>query len=138
MYAALVWLHENNPFYNDVEIDRKNLEVLPEDGNVSNLLQFFADVGPSAEKAKEGEVDAIHVNVRQTGVPVATTHGQSKEIERHLAGFAVDFQKWPDIGTTAINEFNDEGYIAGAFPSVYFPEAQQTSMTYELHREIRN
>lgn len=40
---ALRWLRESNPFYKEVIIDRKSLELLPINGSVLHILQIVAD-----------------------------------------------------------------------------------------------
>lgn len=104
VYEALRWLRENNEFYKDVVIDRCNLDSLPEDGNVTNLLPSLAETGPSSET--EDSEEAFETGVQHSGVPIAPAHNQSEDIEKGLADRLEERPVgWPETGSAAINEF---------------------------------
>lgn len=116
---ALHWLQANNPFYKDFVIDCGNLDGLPEDGNVSHLLQNVADLnaGETESEAESGIFDQV---VRHSGVPIPPRLGQTDGIRNRLDEVSsVERLQWPETGSNAINEFTDEGYIARAFPALF-------------------
>lgn len=120
VYNALRWLHENNPFYREVIIDRGNLEHLPENGNVSHTLHSVL-VTNTEDTEDEAADESMNCDVHHSGVTVAVVPKQGEAIRRHLAqGSSKDFVSWFAISTTATNAFNNEGYMACAF-SASFP-----------------
>ena len=47
---ALEWLIENNPLYHDVQLSEENLESLPDDGNVYDLVNGYQDTADNQQK----------------------------------------------------------------------------------------
>lgn len=118
VYNALQWLRANNPFCEDVIIDRANLDSFPENGNVFDLLHVVADVQADEVDPDPDSKDLNEV-VRHSGVPIPPKLGQHEVIENHFKDFLEDRLHRPEADSIAINEFTDEGYIAKAFPALF-------------------
>lgn len=107
-------------FYrDDVVIDHENLNNLPVDGNVADLLQsvYAAEAQPVADNA---DAQSDENNVFHSGVPMAAPMEQEAAMQLHLQkNGSADLVPWPAITTNAINEFSEEGYIARAFPALF-------------------
>lgn len=115
---ALVWLKANNPLYDDIQINNENLNSLPDDGNVYNLMKGFSasqeSQGEACSPEKGDEVnddEEDYDDIEETGMPSMQPPHQQDHIKTLF--------DWPTISTEPISEFKTVGYIAMAFPSLY-------------------
>ncbi|KAK3916788.1 Protein RMD9, mitochondrial [Frankliniella fusca] len=97
---ALLWLKNNNKYYFDVQISEDNVNALPEDDNVFELLNGF-DVNEEIEEP----------NIYESGSPVMSKATGSDQV--------ISMLSWPTISSQPINEFNDDTYIVQAFPCLF-------------------
>ncbi|KAK3907212.1 hypothetical protein KUF71_002902 [Frankliniella fusca] len=111
---ALEWLKKNNPLYKDIVISEENLQMLPENGYVSDDVPCVSipseednvnvtDIGQEEEDGEE--------NVQQSGVPHKISPHQDEAIKNCL--------KWPSMSEEPINEKNMPGFLPSAFPILY-------------------
>ncbi|KAE8740593.1 hypothetical protein FOCC_FOCC013893 [Frankliniella occidentalis] len=119
---ALIWLKNSNKFYFDVEISDANMNALPEDDNVFDILNGF-DIDEQIEEPavslpnnnnNEHQTDSTEDNVEdiyESGSPIMTKAVGSDQI--------VSILSWPTISNQPINEFNDDSYIVQAFPCLF-------------------
>ncbi|KAK3929764.1 ATP-dependent DNA helicase [Frankliniella fusca] len=119
---ALIWLKHNNRFYFDVEISESNIDALPENDNVFDLLNGF-DIEEQIEEPAlplphndlqtepTDPTNEILEDIYDSGNPIMTKAVGSDQI--------VSMLSWPTISNQPINEFNDESYIVQAFPCLF-------------------
>ncbi|KAK3914465.1 Vacuolar membrane-associated protein iml1 [Frankliniella fusca] len=115
--AALVWLKQNNKFYEDISINEDNLNLLPEDSNVPNEIPSCSNtcvtvnnvISMNTDDAslEEGNVDDAYCTVVSD---VVFPH-QDEQIKNYL--------KWPSLESQPIDEYSTPGYIACAFPTLF-------------------
>ena len=107
-----------NKYYNDVTINHDTLEQLPVDSDLTNLITMTVS-SDEFEIPTDHEGDPSNSHIHSTFVPAATTgFTEQQAIHQSLMDQHVD---WPATEGNPINEFNTEGYIACAFPTL-FPE----------------
>ncbi len=128
---ALQWLLVNNNYYRNVRIDRDTLSMLPEDGDLTDLtsvtVQSTADDQelPSAE-----DLNPYDAHLSRTFVPNTVQRLTEQETIRQsvqdqhsvhpvTAPPPPPTLSWPPSGVTPINEFNTEGYISCAYPTLF-------------------
>lgn len=125
---ALLWLKAHNKFYENIEINQVNLEMLPQHGSIVDMLQSVEPVHQDDEgevalerhRPKQEEPVAVtEPLVTNSGVPVINRPSQSALINQHLANDVVEPVPWPNTENVPINEFREEGYIARAFPALF-------------------
>lgn len=105
---ALIWLRANN-IYADIEINEREIQSLPEDGDYSQLLR---NLNMEEETQIEGEA---------TGSITESFFPNIAQVQQDAAIFEVIYGglQWPATDSVAINEFNTEGYICQAFPTLF-------------------
>ncbi len=120
VFRALIWLKENNPYYNDITIDKEILDSLPENGSIFNMLPHIRD--------EQSEVDDLNdtengdESISRTFVPLdPPTHREDEAINEALNRIQSNNPPitWPEIEGVPINEFQTPGYMARAFPTLY-------------------
>ncbi|CAB4407286.1 unnamed protein product [Rhizophagus irregularis] len=116
---ALLWLKENNPYYNDIIIDTNLLETLPENDSIFNML-------PQLQDDELGEDDGDNIedgeDVSRMFVPsMPPTQREGEAINTTLDRMQNDNPPslWPEIEGVPINEFHTPGYMVRAFPTLY-------------------
>ncbi len=128
MLRALQWSLVNNKYYRNVRINPDTLSMLPEDGNLTDLrsvtVQSTADDQelPSAE-----DLNPYDAHLSRSFVPNTVQWLTEQETIRQSVqdqhsvrpSIAPPTLSWPPSGSTPINEFNTEGYISCAFPTLF-------------------
>ena len=124
---ALQWLIGNNMYYRCIQLDQHALSVLPEDGNISNLVSVKVQLPPdiSNEQPVEPE-DPYNAILSQTFGPMNYQTATEQEVIRqsveqrqsHQSTHSPPVVMWPQSGDTPINEFYTDGYITCAFPTL--------------------
>ena len=77
--SALQWLVENNIYYHDVTIDHSVLELLPVDGELTNLCTVRTSSN-EVDAVYEGDIeDPYSANLERTFVPISMTHLTEQE-----------------------------------------------------------
>ena len=124
---ALQWLLANNIYYRHVHIDQAALSLLPADGDLTDLVSVTIESSPSEEEqhTTEGE-DPYNAHLSRTFIPNTVqrlteqeTVRQSIQDRQHDRSSSSTTVPWPPTGTNPINEFTTEGYISGAFPTLF-------------------
>jgi len=119
---ALLWLKTNNLYYRDIVIDTATLEILPYDGDMS---QLFVDLNedPGDQRADMPIAQSSNI-IGSSGVPNLPALDVSQIILDNLRRTGsnedhTDGDEWPDLDPTPVNEFTSEGYICKAFPVLF-------------------
>ncbi|KAK3932747.1 52 kDa repressor of the inhibitor of the protein kinase [Frankliniella fusca] len=111
--SALVWLKQNNKFYENIEISENNIAELPIDGNVyehlRNIHNYNENDDGGIEQLEGGS--EIFDDIYDSYVPDCKFPSQDENIK--------NISDWPKIGTAPINEFQTPGYIPMAFPCLF-------------------
>ncbi|KAE8738768.1 hypothetical protein FOCC_FOCC015740 [Frankliniella occidentalis] len=115
--AALVWLKHNNKFYEDIMINEDNLNLLPEDSNVSDEIQSYCGNDISEKNVIPMDVDDGICEESNIDDPYRTVVSdvhfphQDEQIRNYL--------NWPSFESQPIDEYSTPGYIACAFPTLF-------------------
>ena len=125
---ALQWLFANNRYYLNVRINLDALTLLPEDGNLTGLHSVTLDSTiDDPEPQSMQDEDPCDAHLSASFVPSTTQRMTEQETVRqsvqerqpHQQQVAPPTVSWPPSGATPINEFNTEGYISCAFPTLF-------------------
>ncbi|KAE8745030.1 hypothetical protein FOCC_FOCC008342 [Frankliniella occidentalis] len=121
---ALLWLKYNNVYYENVEISEENLNLLPEDGNVMDIVTDESEVDANLENLNSDDnPEEPEEILSQSFVPLELTRNQDNHIVNLLNGKDATISEgvldWPTIGKEPLSEFNTVGYIAQAFPTLF-------------------
>ena len=126
--SALQWLLANNKYYRSVRINPDALALLPEDGNLTGLRSVTLD-STTEEQATPStqDVDPYDAHLPGSFVPSTTRRLTEQETVRQCVQERQSDQQpvapptlsWPTSGGTPINEFNTEGYMSCAFPTLF-------------------
>ena len=120
---ALKWLKQHNKFYQNIEINQDALDQLPEDGGLSSLREVEMDADDELELQT---TDDPNIQDSASFVPV---------VEYQSAASKLTTVSWPQVDDSPISEFNTEGYISCAFPTLLptgeaeFLSPQQNTVT---------
>src|SRR5579862_7106014 len=117
---ALLWLKENNNYYENINIDNETLESLPEDDSIINMLPQLPDDQIRNDNPENTENDDDGIS--RSFVPLLpATQREEVAINDTLERLQNQSQHitWPEINGSPINEFQTIGYIARAFPTLY-------------------
>ena len=109
-------MKSNNKYYEDINIDYKTIQSLPEHGSVINLLPQIQTEDSQHDDENEGDM------ISSTFIPSITpTLRKSTAINDTLNRMQNNDIPimWPEIDNNPINEFQTPGYIARAFPTLY-------------------
>ena len=118
--TVLLYLKSHNKFYTDIDISEEALNLLPDDGNIYENLQYVSltadeqeeTIGEPQQTIDEPEMDYVtHGNA-----PGFYATDQESEIRATIDPEVVS---WPNIGSTPINEFQTEGFVVCAFPALF-------------------
>ena len=125
--SALQWLLTNNKYYHSVHINHDAVALLPEDGNLTGLQSIAVNSPVDDQEATATEdTDPYNAHLSGSFVPSIVQRLTEQETVRHLVQERLPCQpethppvSWPPSGSTPINEFNTEGYISCAFPTLF-------------------
>ncbi|KAK3932375.1 ATP-dependent DNA helicase [Frankliniella fusca] len=122
---ALIWLKDNNPFYEDISISYDRVNSLPIDDSVYSVVRGYdeEDDGDSTE-LKDGEFSCYidddeekldNVDpISYKNIPDLSYVSQKDQL--NVDGNVL---LWPSIGKVPINEFSSPGYITMSFPHLF-------------------
>ena len=126
--SALQWLLPNNTYYRHVHINQAALSLLPADGDLTYLVSVTIESSATDEEQHniEGE-DPYNAHLSRTFIPNTIQRLTEQETVRQSVqdrkqgrySSAPTTVLWPPAGTSPINEFTTEGYISGAFPTLF-------------------
>ena len=124
---ALQWLVANNKYYHNVRINPEALEILPEDGDLSGLHSVSLDSMEDDTETQHEDEDPYDTHLSGSFVPSTTQRMTEQETVRqsvqqrqsHQRPVAPPTVSWPPSSSTAINEFNTEGYMSCSFPTLF-------------------
>ena len=125
---ALQCLLANNRYYLNVRINLDALALLPEDGNLTGLRSVTLDSTTDDPELLSAQVeDPYDAHLSASFVPSTaqrmteqeTVRKSVQERQPHQQQVAPPTLSWPPSGATPINEFNTEGYISCAFPTLF-------------------
>ena len=130
MLRALQWLIADNKYYRSVHINQYALSMLPEDGDLSGLQSVTldsADEDTESPSAQDEDDDPYSNHLSSSFVPSTTqrmteqkTVRQSvQERQSRHQPVVTPTVSWPQSGSATINEFNTEGYMSCAFPTLF-------------------
>ncbi len=125
----------NNKYYRSIEIDDIALQQLPKDGNLVHSIPSICDAETENSQISN-EHSHSHVNedsidpysfLSGTFVPSTQQRLTEEQIVRHSIVERQSHQNngspctliWPQIGCAPINEFQTEGYMSCAFPTLF-------------------
>ena len=122
MLSALQWLVANNIYYRNVTIDLVALSLLPEDGDVSGQCSVVLD-SQDEEQVETANEDSYNAHLSTTFLPRLACRMTEQEtvrqsVQERLSHHSPATVAWPPSGNP-INEFNVEGYISCAFPTLF-------------------
>ena len=127
--SALQWLQTNNVYYHNININPDALILLPEDGDLSGLTSVTIDPTASHEISPQEHGDTCDDHLTRTFVPISmralteqeTIRQSVQQRQQHTSHSPATSPAvvWPTTATTPINEFNTEGYISCAFPTLF-------------------
>ena len=131
---ALQWLVVNNKYYRNICIDPDALAMLPEDGDLSGLNSITLnsnDEDTGSFAAPDQDEDPYETNLSSSFVPSTTQQMTEQETvkqsvqdrQSNQQPVSPSTESWPPCGSTPINEFNTEGYISRAFPTLFPTDA---------------
>lgn len=140
---ALYWLKNNNQYYRNILIDEQALSQLPEDGDVAHLLaNLDMNIDPQFAQGPNQQNQSNEEGMNQfesSCFPSLPALNENDAIERSLrrgdasqAGSERDIGSWPDLSQNPLNEFNTEGLICRAFPTL-FPYGRGDLNSPRLH-----
>jgi arsenate reductase-like glutaredoxin family protein len=111
---ALRWLERNNIYYQHISVSNTNLAALDQNPDLSSLLTEQA-LPSGAGITEHGPADS---DLTETYFPHVPNIDQQAVIQnlRASQGHQVD---WPAQDPIPINEFNTDGYMAQAFPTLF-------------------
>ena len=147
MAGALIWLKENNSYYEDMIIDNEILQLLPKNGSIINKLQQVQNdqIIDESPDDNENEDDRNHEDtenevdeISRTFVPSITpTRREGVAINDTLDCVQRNDQPilWPEIEGVPINEFQTSKYMVRAFPTLY--PYRRADLRSERTREIK-
>ena len=119
---ALKWLKQHNKYYRNIEINLDALNLLPDDGELPGKygLTVSHDKVEEEEEEEEELSDDKDPHDASTFVPgVARKLTEQENIRKSISERQSEPTiPWPEKGDAPINEFNTEGYISCAFPTL--------------------
>ncbi|KAK3923346.1 ATP-dependent DNA helicase [Frankliniella fusca] len=122
---ALIWLKENNPFYNDIQIDEDRINQLPEDNSVYNIVKGFDEESFEESTDLKGTEATFTVSdeedISQDIDPISYKNipDLSYVSQRDQLNINENVLVWPSIGKIPVNEFSSPGYITMSFPHLF-------------------
>ena len=123
--CALQWLIANNIYFHNISINYEALTLLPEDATISDLCTMTI-TSDESEPSAQPDIDLHSTPMQSSFVPVPTrgltqqqTIRQSVNQQPSSTQATQPILPWPSISNIPINEFNTEGYISCAFPTLF-------------------
>ena len=122
MLKALLWLKQHNKYYRRIDIDYNALNDLPEDGNLPDLSGIKSSSVTEKESSLQDTDEDAHD--AESFVPIAAQklteiEAVKKSIQERQKSADQTTVPWPHRADTPVNEFNTEGYMSCAFPTLF-------------------
>ncbi|XP_012143156.1 uncharacterized protein LOC105662771 [Megachile rotundata] len=121
-----IFIGTNHRYYHDININERRLSQLENEPNLEHLLENVVNAEPQS-----GDEYDDHLN--ESFYPHLPNIDQEEAIRRRLNEDEV--LRWPMQENQPINEFDTEGYIAQAFPTL-FPFGR-ADLNQERNRRIK-
>lgn len=118
---ALEWLIAHNMYYRNVHINHDVLALLPDDGDLCGLTTMTVSSDEEELPARQ-DADPYDAHLGSTFVPMPTrglTEQQTIRQSVQQPTCTPPTVPWPSAGGSPVNEFNTEGYISCAFPTLF-------------------
>ena len=132
---AFIWLKPNNTYFHSISLNHVALAQLPEDGNFTNFSTVRVENQPCDDGNGEPSDDPYNAFLPGSFVRVAHT----RETEQNMVRLALlqshcpsQPLPWPQVSGAAVNEFQTEGYMSLAFPTL-FPTGSADFSAPRLH-----
>ncbi|XP_057827704.2 uncharacterized protein LOC131039077 isoform X1 [Cryptomeria japonica] len=123
---ALQYKVKYDPHYKDVSIDYNNLNQIPEERtDVSSMLHTIEAnnnvMVTNSEDVDEDQVEGTVTNSSSFIFHLPNEHRELQIIKKtlELEDTTDNIVDWPEIGLTPINEYNTEGLLDMAFPTLF-------------------
>ena len=119
---TLLCLKQHNKYYRKIYIDYTALNVLPEDGNLLDLSGIKSSSATDKESSLQDSDEDAHSF--ETFVPIAAQklteiEAVKKSIQEKQKSADQTAVPWLPQADTPVNEFNTEGYMSCAFPTLF-------------------
>jgi len=124
---ALRWLLQNNIYYHNITINYDALLLLPENGNLIDLPSVTIESESTVAQHEDAQDRNLYdAHLSRTFVPVTGRKMTEQETIRQAVHDTRSQQPsaptpalaWPSCGSP-VNEFNTEGYMSTAFPTLF-------------------
>ena len=118
---ALQWLITNSIYYRDVPINHDVLNLLPNDGDLCGLTTMTVNTEEEKQPTRD-DINPYRAHLSSTFVPMPVwgrTEQQTIRQSIQQPPCTPLTVSWPSTSATPVNEFNTEGYISCAFPSLF-------------------
>lgn len=121
--SALLWLKENNMWYQNITVNKANLLALPVDDYIDNALPHVLDdpdIIPGTEVVHPSGEDMLRVIESVVCPPMGEVQHDVAVAKHDDAMLIPDVEatEWPQMGA-AINEYNTQSYIVMGFPKLF-------------------
>ncbi|XP_057860503.1 uncharacterized protein LOC131069166 [Cryptomeria japonica] len=123
---ALQYKVKYDPYYKDVSINYNNLNQIPEERtDVSSMLHTieanYDVIITNSEDADEDQDEGTITNTSSFILHLPNEHRELQIIKKtlELEDTTDNIIDWPEIGLTPINEYNTEGLLDMAFPTLF-------------------
>ena len=119
---ALLWLKQRNKYYRRIDIDYNALNDLPENGNLPDLSGIKSSSVIEKESSLQHTDEDAHD--AESFVPIAAQklteiEVVKKSIQERQKSADQTTVPWLHRADTPVNEFNTEGYMSCAFPTLF-------------------
>lgn len=119
---AIQWLVQNNTYYQHITINTEALALLPEDGDLTGLCSVTVNSTTNdQEESQENMDDPYNTHLEWSFVPIVTQRLTEQEKIRQSVhqNASQEVISWPAVSASPVNEFNTEGYMSQAFPTLF-------------------
>ncbi|CAB3979506.1 ATP-dependent DNA helicase PIF1 [Paramuricea clavata] len=145
VHNALLWLVQNNPHYDELEINEDALNSLPENGIPADLMTVeteneiisnddaMSDLGPPTDNPSE---DIVYNNSTDMNSFLPVGEQQEQEIEAVRNQLSANEPiPWPDIECEPLNEYQISHLATMAFPTL-FPDGKGDPTNQSILRNV--
>jgi len=119
---ALLWLINNNVFYQDIVIHYNTLSIFPTDGISDDLQTLTSDSDTTSPTYEDTTGDVIPANEADTLSMSFMPHPENVQRQEEAIRSSIDGQDpldWPSLGAGPLNEFNTAGLDSHVFPTLF-------------------
>ena len=123
---ALHYKIRNDPYYKDIEIDHDALNLLPETTtDISYMIKNLPIQCQNSQATNDNETtltDDMDLQHTTSFIPKLPNGERELHTIKTLLGFTTnqpEILPWPEIYNSPINEYNTEGLLTMAFPTLF-------------------